>query len=82
VAPLRAFTDFFSEPTNVKLPHPRIGWQFLGIALTHQVQLSRSEVRPGVYKIAPAAGLSKGEYGLYVRRGQETAPYMYDFSVE
>jgi hypothetical protein len=53
-----------------------------GISLTHQVQLSRSEVRPGVYKIGPAAGLSKGEYGLYLNRGQETAPYMYDFSVE
>jgi hypothetical protein len=53
-----------------------------GISLTHQVQLTRSEVRPGVYKIGPAAGLSKGEYGLYLKRGQDTAPYMYDFSVE
>jgi len=53
-----------------------------GISLTHQVQLTRSEVRPGVYKIGPAAGLSKGEYGLYLKRGQETSPYMYDFSVQ
>jgi hypothetical protein len=52
-----------------------------GISLTHQVQLSRSEVRPGVYKITPAAGLNRGEYGLYLARGEGMAPYIYDFSV-
>lgn len=53
-----------------------------GISLTHQVQLSRTEVRPGVYKIAPAAGLGKGEYGLYLSRGEGMQAYIYDFSVQ
>lgn len=53
-----------------------------GISLTHQIQLSRSEVKQGVYKISPASGLAKGEYGLYLKRGEGTAPYMYDFSVQ
>jgi hypothetical protein len=53
-----------------------------GISLTHQVQLSRSEVKPGVYKITPAAGLRRGEYGLYLSRGEGMAPYIYDFSVQ
>jgi hypothetical protein len=53
-----------------------------GISLTHQIQLSRSEVKPGVYKIAPSAVLAKGEYGLYLKRGEGTAPYIYDFSVQ
>ena len=53
-----------------------------GISLTHQVQLSRSEVKPGVYKITPAAGLGRGEYGLYLSRGEGTSPYIYDFSVQ
>jgi hypothetical protein len=53
-----------------------------GISLTHQIQLSRSEVKPGVYKIAPSAGLAIGEYGLYLKRGEGTAPYIYDFSVQ
>jgi len=53
-----------------------------GISLTHQVQLSRSEVKSGVYKIAPAAGLGKGEYGLYLTRGEGMSPYLYDFSVQ
>lgn len=53
-----------------------------GVALSHEVQLSRTEVRPGVYKIAPMTTLSKGEYGLYLDRGENLAPYVYDFSVE
>jgi hypothetical protein len=53
-----------------------------GISLTHQVQLTRSEAKPGVYKITPAAGLGKGEYGLYLSRGEGMAPYVYDFSVQ
>lgn len=53
-----------------------------GISLTHQVQLTRSEARAGVYKIAPAVGLEKGEYGLYLSRGEGMAPYIYDFSVQ
>jgi hypothetical protein len=53
-----------------------------GISLTHQVQLSRSEVKPGVYKITPAVGLGKGEYGIYLSRGEGMKAYLYDFSVQ
>jgi hypothetical protein len=53
-----------------------------GISITHQIQLLRSEMKPGVYKITPANGLSKGEYGLYLSRGEGMAPYIYDFSVQ
>jgi hypothetical protein len=52
-----------------------------GISITHQVQLFRSEEKPGVYKIAPALALSKGEYALYLTRGEGMSPYVYDFSV-
>jgi hypothetical protein len=52
-----------------------------GISLTHQIQLLRSEEKPGVYKVTPAATLSKGEYALYLPRGHGTEPYVYDFSV-
>jgi hypothetical protein len=53
-----------------------------GISLTHQIQLFRSEVKPGVYSLAPANVLSKGEYALYLARGEGLAPYVYDFGVE
>jgi PDZ domain len=53
-----------------------------GISLTHQVQLLRSEVKSGVFKIAPATALSRGEYGLYLSRGEGMAPYIYDFGVQ
>jgi hypothetical protein len=53
-----------------------------GISLTHQIQLSRSEVKPGVYKLMPATGLSRGEYALYLSRGEGMAAYIYDFSVQ
>jgi hypothetical protein len=53
-----------------------------GISLTHQVQLLRSEVKSGVFKIAPAMALSRGEYGLYLSRGEGMAPYIYDFGVQ
>jgi hypothetical protein len=52
-----------------------------GISLTHQIQLLRDEVKPGVYKVAPAVALAKGEYALYLTRGHGTEPYVYDFSV-
>jgi hypothetical protein len=51
-----------------------------GISLTHQLQLARSEETTGVYKVTPAAPLSKGEYALYLPRGHGTEPYVYDFS--
>jgi len=53
-----------------------------GISLTHQIQLNRSEVKPGIYKIAPATQLGRGEYGLYLARGEGLQPYIYDFTVE
>ncbi len=53
-----------------------------GITLTHQIQLLRDEVEPDVYRIVPAHELSKGEYALFLARGEGLAPYVYDFSVQ
>src|SRR5262252_7613536 len=53
-----------------------------GMTLTHQIQLLRSEVKTGVYRVAPAVALRKGEYALYLARGVGMAPYVYDFGVE
>lgn len=53
-----------------------------GITLTHQIQLFRSEVKTGVYRVVPATVLHKGEYALYLARGEGMAPYVYDFGVE
>jgi hypothetical protein len=53
-----------------------------GISLTHQVQLFRSEVKSGIYRIVPATALSRGEYALYLSRGEGMAAYVYDFSVQ
>lgn len=53
-----------------------------GISITHQVQVFRSEEKLGVYKVMPTSSLTKGEYALYVTRGNGLAPYVYDFSVE
>jgi hypothetical protein len=52
-----------------------------GISLTHQIQLLRDEVKSGVYRVAPATALGKGEYALYLTRGEGMSPYVYDFSV-
>jgi hypothetical protein len=52
-----------------------------GITLTHQIQLDRSEIAPGVFKILPVGELGRGEYGLYLARGEGLAPYIYDFSI-
>jgi len=53
-----------------------------GITVTHQIQLLRSEVKTGVYAVAPATTLPRGEYALYLSRGDGMAPYVYDFGVE
>lgn len=53
-----------------------------GISLTHQIQIFRSELKSGVYKIAPATTLGKGEYALFLSRGEGMAPYVYDFGVQ
>jgi hypothetical protein len=70
------------ERRQIEVGAQGVGRQSKGIALTHQVQLARSEVKPGVYKIAPAVGLRKGEYGLYLSRGEGMAAYIFDFSVQ
>lgn len=53
-----------------------------GITLTHQIQLFRSEVKPEIYKLMPAVELKKGEYALFLSRGEGMAAYVYDFSVQ
>ena len=53
-----------------------------GISLTHQIQLLREEVNPGVYRIMPATELGKGEYGLYLSRGEGMSAFVYDFGVQ
>ena len=53
-----------------------------GISLTHQIQILRSEVKTNIYKVVPATALSRGEYALYLSRGEGMAPYVYDFSVQ
>jgi hypothetical protein len=53
-----------------------------GISLTHQIQLLREEVNPGVYRIMPATELGQGEYALYLVRGEELAAFVYDFGVQ
>ena len=53
-----------------------------GITLTHQIQLFRSEVKPEIFKIMPTGELNKGEYALYLSRGEGMAAYVYDFSVQ
>jgi hypothetical protein len=53
----------------------------LGISITHQIQLFRSEPKPGIYTITPAVALGKGEYALYLARGEGMQEYVYDFSV-
>jgi len=70
------------ERRQVEIGAQGVGRASKGIALTHQIQVFRSEVKPGVYKIAPAMTLSRGEYGLYLSRGEGMAPYIYDFSVQ
>jgi hypothetical protein len=53
-----------------------------GISLTHQIQLLREEVNPGVYRIMPATELRQGEYALYLSRGEGMAAFVYDFGVQ
>jgi hypothetical protein len=52
-----------------------------GISITHQFELFRSEVRPGVYTITPSVELAKGQYALYLARGEGMQAYVYDFTV-
>jgi hypothetical protein len=53
-----------------------------GISLTHQIQILRSEASPGVYMITTPVELNRGEYALYLARGEGLAAYVYDFGVQ
>ena len=53
-----------------------------GISLTHQIQLLREEVNPGVYRVMPTTELGQGEYALYLVRGEGMAAFVYDFGVQ
>src|ERR1700730_2713960 len=53
-----------------------------GISRTHQIEILRSEEKPGIYKVTPAAPLNKGEYALYLPQGHGAGPTVYDFSVQ
>jgi PDZ domain len=72
------------KPTRRQFEIEAIGaWRrSQGITLTHQVELLREEVEPDVYKVTPATELTRGEYALFLSRGENLAPYVYDFSVQ
>jgi hypothetical protein len=53
-----------------------------GISRTHQIETLRSEEKPGIDKVTPAAPLNKGEYALYLPQGHGAGPAVYDFSVQ
>jgi hypothetical protein len=53
-----------------------------GISRTHQIEILRSEEKPGIDKVTPAAPLNKGEYALYLPQGHGAGPAVYDFSVQ
>jgi hypothetical protein len=51
-----------------------------GISITHQVPTVRTEEALGVYSLKPARTLRKGEYAIYLVRGDGLKAYIYDFS--
>jgi hypothetical protein len=51
-----------------------------GISITHQVPIARTEEAAGVYSIKPTGALRKGEYAIYLVRGDGLKAYIYDFS--
>ena len=53
-----------------------------GISRSQQIEILRSEDKPGTYKVTPAAPLNQGEYALYLPRGHGAGPDVYDFSVQ
>jgi hypothetical protein len=53
-----------------------------GVSITHQLQMLRSEPKPGLYQVAPADPLQLGEYAIYLQRGEGLPPLLYDFSVQ
>lgn len=50
-------------------------------ALAHEIDITRAEVNPGVYKLSPNVTLGPGEYGLYLARGESMPPFLFDFTV-
>jgi hypothetical protein len=53
-----------------------------GISITHQVAALRSEVGGSKYEIRPTTPLKRGEYAIYLRRGEGLPAMLYDFTVE
>jgi hypothetical protein len=73
--------DVKNDHRQADIAAPGAGHTGTAVALSHQVELFRTEVTPGVYKLAPAVTLSGGQYGFYLPRGESAPPYVYDFSV-
>lgn len=73
--------DVKNEHRQAEIAAPGAGHTGTAVAMSHQVELFRTEVTPGVYKLAPAVTLSGGQYGFYLPRGESAPPYVYDFSV-
>ena len=71
-----------SKPRQFEIAAQGLFRSSSGVTLTHQIQLLRSEMKTGVYAVAPATALQRGEYALYLSRGEGMAPYVYDFGVE
>lgn len=53
-----------------------------GISVRSQLQVTRKQIEPDLYRLAPAEELSSGEYALYLFRGYDLPGFIYDFSVE
>jgi hypothetical protein len=53
-----------------------------GISRSHQIEILRTEEKPGTYKVTPAAPLNQGEYALYLPQSHGAGPAVYDFSVQ
>ena len=53
-----------------------------GVSITHQLATVRSDSTSGQYEIKPASSLQKGEYALFLQRGEGLPAMLYDFSVK
>ncbi len=53
-----------------------------GISIRSQLQVTRNQIEPGLYRLTPARELKPGEYALYLFRGYDLPGFVYDFSVE
>lgn len=53
-----------------------------GISARSQLQVTRTQIQPGSYRLAPAEPLETGQYAFYLFRGYDLPGFVYDFSVE